>query len=301
MSWQDRQSFLGENSEAIMEQAVIGIAGLGGGGSHIVQQLAHIGIGNFVILDDDSFEDTNLNRVVGSIYNDIANASAKVDIARKLILGVNPSAKVTAHKCKWQEASDRLRACDIIVGGLDSVRAKADLEAFCRRLMIPYIDLGMDVHMDGENFLVSGQVFLSMPSMPCLRCFNIVNDKALEAEGRNYGAAGGKPQVVWSNGVLASTAVGQIVQLLTPWNKNLKPTICYEYDGNIGFIRPSERIKYIKSCCTHYSKEEYGDPLFDIRKFNDQRLEVKSKADIKPNMKISIWARFLRWLGVQGS
>jgi hypothetical protein len=37
-------------------------------------------------------------------------------------------------------------------------------------------------------------------------------------EAEKYGAAGSRPQVVWPNGVLASTAVGLAVQLLTPWH-----------------------------------------------------------------------------------
>jgi hypothetical protein len=49
----------------------------------------------------------------------------------------------------------------------------------------------------------------------CLRCMGIICDDVLERE--RYGAAGGRPQVVWPNGMLASAAVGIAVQLLTPW------------------------------------------------------------------------------------
>lgn len=52
---------------------------------------------------------------------------------------------------------------------------------------------------------------------PCLRCLGIVTEETLDEEGRNYGAAGGKPQVVWPNGLLASTAVGLFMPLVTPW------------------------------------------------------------------------------------
>ena len=48
----DRQSFLGVNSQSIIQSTKVGIVGLGGGGSHVVQQLAHIGFLNFVIFDN---------------------------------------------------------------------------------------------------------------------------------------------------------------------------------------------------------------------------------------------------------
>jgi tRNA A37 threonylcarbamoyladenosine dehydratase len=57
MSWLDRQGFLGAQSENVLAARRIGIAGLGGGGSHVAQQLAHVGIKSFVIADKDAMED----------------------------------------------------------------------------------------------------------------------------------------------------------------------------------------------------------------------------------------------------
>ena len=37
------QSFLGAEAGHVFESAIVGIVGLGGGGSHIAQQLAHVG------------------------------------------------------------------------------------------------------------------------------------------------------------------------------------------------------------------------------------------------------------------
>ena len=48
-----RQSFLGPGSEARIARCTVGVAGLGGGGSHIVQQLAHIGFKRYVDLHVD--------------------------------------------------------------------------------------------------------------------------------------------------------------------------------------------------------------------------------------------------------
>ena len=68
MTWLDRQSFLGVDSDARLAAATVGLVGLGGGNSHVVQQLAHLGLGGFVLLDDDIITLTNLNRLVGGSW-----------------------------------------------------------------------------------------------------------------------------------------------------------------------------------------------------------------------------------------
>src|SRR3546814_14551702 len=99
--------------------------------------------------------------------------------------------------------------------------------------------MGMDVHSVGDHYLVFGQVILSSPGELCLRCFGLVTDEALEAEGARYGDAGGRPQVVWPNGVLASTATGRLVQALPPWLSQPLERVCLEYDGNNPPVSPT--------------------------------------------------------------
>src|SRR5258707_11232362 len=68
-----RQSFLGPKSDETFKNCRVSIIGLGGGGSHVVQQLAHIGIGSFLLFDSDHVEDSNLNRLVAATQADIAS------------------------------------------------------------------------------------------------------------------------------------------------------------------------------------------------------------------------------------
>src|SRR6267143_583442 len=109
----NRQSFLGEASERIFATAKVGILGLGGGGSHVVQQLAHLGIRNFVICDPDKVEDTNLNRLVGATRQDVQNATLKVEVARRVIAGLHSDAHIVALSTRWQDNSESLKICDM--------------------------------------------------------------------------------------------------------------------------------------------------------------------------------------------
>jgi tRNA A37 threonylcarbamoyladenosine dehydratase len=119
-----RQSFLSSEAQNIIESIVVGIVGLGGGGSHIIQQLAHIGFKNFVLYDGDHIEESNLNRLVGSTVFDVEISSPKIDIARRVIRGLQPDSKITAYAKGWQEDSLQLRNCDLIFGCIDGFRQR---------------------------------------------------------------------------------------------------------------------------------------------------------------------------------
>ena len=127
----------------------------------------------------------------------------------------------------------------------------------------PLVGLGRDCW---TTFLVSGQVILSTPGAPCLRCCSFITDERLKEEAKRYGAAGSRPQVVWSNGVLASTAIGLLTQILTPWYPDPPAFVYLEYDGNKGTVSRSARMDALKECiCKHHPPDETGDPRFDIR------------------------------------
>ena len=295
MSRLDRQSFLGHDSAAVLDAATIGIVGLGGGGSHVVQQAAHMGIGGYVNVDPQAIDETNTNRLVGGTLADVYCKHVKLGIAKRLlrglnrllggtldyihcertktgiaerlIRGLNPDARVVSICDRWQESTGQLKTSDVIVGAVDSFAERDELERFARRYLIPYIDIGMDVHDLGESrFLVSGQVILSTPGAPCLRCCSFITDERLKEEAKRYGAAGSRPQVVWSNGVLASTAIGLLTQIFTPWYPDPPAFVYLEYDGNKGTVSRSARMDALKECiCKHHPPDETGDPRFDIR------------------------------------
>jgi molybdopterin-synthase adenylyltransferase len=267
MSRNDRQCFLGPDSDAVLWESTVGLIGLGGGGSHFVQQCAHIGIGGYVLCDPDIIEDTNTNRLVGGTNADVEQEMPKVSIAERTIRALQPNARIVPVRGSWQDATEHLKLCDVILGAPDSFKERDQLERFARRYLIPYIDVGMDVihRSDRNDYLISGQVILSVPGQPCLRCCNFITDERLAEEARQYGAAGGRPQVVWPNGVLASTAVGLMIRLLTPWSRFPAEFNYLEYDGNRSTVSPSFWVDMLKNkVCVHHPADETGDPLFDI-------------------------------------
>jgi hypothetical protein len=85
----------------------------------------------------------------------------------------------------------------------------------------------------------------------------------LAKEASNYGVAGGRPQVVWPNGALASTAVGILVNLFAPWGRGEQHSTYLEYDGNSHSVARSARLEGVpQNVCHHFSASEVGDPFW---------------------------------------
>jgi hypothetical protein len=259
-----RQGFLGEQSEAILATASVAVVGNCGGGSHVAQQLAHVGIANFVLIDPDVTEDVNLNRMIGSRPEDAKAARQKTSVLRRLIRSINPDAQVQTLDQKWQHCAEFLRSCDLVFGCIDGYANRGELEAYCRRFLLPYIDVGMDVTRLDSKYVISGQIITSLPGRACMRCMGFLTEELMAREAARYGDAGPRPQVVWPNGVLASIAVGIGVHLLLPWAE--EPVCPYlNYDGNRQQVTASSRLAHIDSSkCSHYPPHQVGDPLWTV-------------------------------------
>lgn len=261
----DRQGFLGANHVDVLASYRVAVVGVGGGGSHFAQQLAHIGIGTVCVFDSDYMTEHNQTREVGSVEKDIAEATLKVEIAERLMKGIRSSTKVIKVPYRWQDRADILRSCHVVFGCVDSFFDRAELEIACRRYMQPLIDIGMDVHAGAEGYSIAGQVILSMPGSLCMRCLGFITDGLLAKEASRYGVAGSRAQVIWPNGILASAAVGIFMQLVTPWHKKHSPIVYLEYDGNANTLLPSNRLKVVEGrICSHFISEGgVGDPFWD--------------------------------------
>lgn len=260
-----RQSFLGSHSERLFSSLKVGVVGLSGGGSHIVQQAAHIGFKKYVLSDPDIIDDeSNLNRVVGATLEDAKKKSPKFDVFSRLILNLHPDAEVGGGKYKWQELMAELKMCDVIFGCLDTVLGRRDLENFCRRYLIPYIDIGMGIETVQQPYAMFGQVQHSVPGYPCLLCNGFITEETLKKEANNYGQKTKRPQVVWPNGILASSAIAIAIDLITNWTGTSNTPDYLSYNGNDHSIVDHLMKSYRPSVCSHYPLLESG-PIAKIK------------------------------------
>jgi hypothetical protein len=110
---------------------------------------------------------------------------------------------------------------------------------------------------------MGGQVIASIPQYPCMWCYGYLTPDKLEEEEKNYGDTGLRPQVIWPNGILASTAIHIAMNLLTNWTGEAeRQTLYYEYNGNKGEINPHPRfIRERGRTCSHFPEKHAGDRM----------------------------------------
>jgi hypothetical protein len=226
-----------------------------------VQQLAHIGFQRYVLYDDDKVEESNLNRLIGAGSIDARAETPKLHIAKATIYRLHPNALVSAIASQWQRNPEPLRGCQIVFGCVDSYKGREELEIACRRYLMHYIDIGMDVH--GSDLPeMGGQVILSSPGGLCMRCMGFLTDENIAQEAALYKDAGGRPQVVWPNGVLASTAIGLAVDLATDWTHGRFTHAYLVYDGKSSTIKENLMLRNLRqTTCPHFPPNAIGDPI----------------------------------------
>ena len=119
---------LGEDAITKLKNCSVAVFGVGGVGSYTVEALARAGVGAIDLIDNDTFNVTNMNRQLYATHKTIGQY--KVDVARDRILDINPECKVTAHKMFYlPENADGLDLSqyDYIVDAIDTVAAKVEL------------------------------------------------------------------------------------------------------------------------------------------------------------------------------
>ena len=88
---------IGPESEVKLASASVAVIGLCGGGSHVVQQLAHMGVGRLVLIDHDVVEDVNLGRMVGSRPSDATSRVLKTRAMARMVRSIDPDISIQSH------------------------------------------------------------------------------------------------------------------------------------------------------------------------------------------------------------
>jgi molybdopterin/thiamine biosynthesis adenylyltransferase len=231
-----RQAALfGKDFNPMVRALRVGVIGCGGTGSAVVSLLTRLGIGFLALIDNDTIDITNLNRVHGSRVADVSTSLAKVDILAREIEAAGLGNHVVVRKA-WvgdPELRDLLRSCDVLFGCTDDHQGRLTLNRLAHYYGIPLIDVGLRMRSarNDTNYDMTGRVSTIRPGTPCLICLGVVNLQRAAAEGlrRNdpaeferrkaeaYVDGGGDPApaVVTFTTSIACAAVDELIQGLT--------------------------------------------------------------------------------------
>lgn len=130
---------IGKEAVEKLQNSKVAIFGIGGVGSFVVEGLVRAGVGNFILVDNDEVNITNLNRQIIATRNTIGKS--KVEVARDRILEINPNAKVVIYKEFFMPESQGIldNTVNYIVDAVDTVTAKIELVVRAKELNIPII------------------------------------------------------------------------------------------------------------------------------------------------------------------
>lgn len=123
---QARIARMGENTAAALSRASVGIAGLGGLGSHIAMALARMGVGRLVLADFDRVELTNLHRQQYTLSH---IGQWKTEAITEQLRAVDPYLLYEPHRVRVtpENLSFLFNGCQILCEALDSPEQKAML------------------------------------------------------------------------------------------------------------------------------------------------------------------------------
>ncbi len=141
---------LGEDLVPVLKEKTIAVIGLGGVGGTALEALVRTGFENFLIIDGDEVNLSNLNRQILYTKEDVGKK--KTESAKRRILAINPDAKVDMFSERLNEQNisvlDKYKI-DFIVDAIDDVKAKIEIAKFAFKNNLPLVtSLGMANRFD---------------------------------------------------------------------------------------------------------------------------------------------------------
>ncbi|WP_343230493.1 ThiF family adenylyltransferase [Salinigranum marinum] len=234
----------------------IAVVGLGGLGSVVATELARLGVCNFLLVDHDCVERSNLPRIYGAYEEDIGRP--KVDVVGDHLQRIDTGIEVITRRCRVQDLSvSELWSCRVLVGAVDSLGARLFLNEFAVRHLLTYVDGGTAIKTDGTDDRIAeerGLVQLVAPgATACFDCLGRRDAEQLRIEQlgdaelqeeiqRGYVDAdvrAPQPAIAPLNGVVASAITRTVTKVVT------------EYDHPADYLRFDGRSDELVSVTTH--------------------------------------------------
>lgn len=222
-----QMSFFGKEGQEKLAQCRVAVVGVGGLGSHVVQQLALLGVQRLVLIDSEELDETNRNRYVGARHDDPVPGTPKVDIGERLVRSLDPAIDVRkVHDTLVSgPAFEGIKNANHVFGCLDREGARLILNELCSAYSKRYLDLASEV-IPGDRPNYGGRVCVAWEGPGCIDCYDqldrgeartdLAGPADQEQQRQLYGIdledldrTG--PSVVSINGVVASLAVNEFM------------------------------------------------------------------------------------------
>ena len=132
-------SLVTKEEQEKFKNAKIAVIGCGGIGGQTIEMLARMGVGELVLVDEDSFDVSNLNRQTFATSDDIGQS--KSDVAARKVKSINPNVKVTNFNERVDAANIEkiIDESNIVVDALDNIITRVITTRLAKEKSIPFI------------------------------------------------------------------------------------------------------------------------------------------------------------------
>lgn len=180
----------GQDNQDVLARLNVGVVGTGSVGMIIVEALARTGIGRLTLLDVDSVETVNLDRLLHSTHADAEARRAKVELAAEAArrAATCPGFEVTAVQLSIVEPDGYALAadCDILFSCVDRPWPRQAMNMLAYTHLIPVVDGGVRADSTGGIFRgAEWRGHVAAPGRACLECIGQYDpaDVATERSG----------------------------------------------------------------------------------------------------------------------
>jgi molybdopterin/thiamine biosynthesis adenylyltransferase len=238
-----------EVGQARMGMATIALVGVGGAGSMVAEQIAHMGVGRVFICEADVVECVNLSRQSGAGPSNLGALKAEVTAASMRHANPGIDIVIVPERFPGIRSHVLLREVDLIVSCVDSAATRHEINKFSRRFLIPVIDVGATIRRTDDSIdLIAGHTARILPDGACLECEGLttvaLRERELNGRGVPYWEgddAIGAPQIMSVNGVLASLAVTEVLRLIAGLTEDRRSRH-WRYDALEGEVYAREPV-----------------------------------------------------------
>ena len=151
------EMLIGNEGMEKLNKAKVAVFGLGGVGSFVCEGLARSGVGNFVLVDFDNVDESNINRQLIANVNTIG--MYKVDLMKERILEINPNADVEVYREFYMADSESniiTQDLSYAVDCVDTIMAKIAVICKCDEIGVPVISsMGTGNKLDPSMFEIA--------------------------------------------------------------------------------------------------------------------------------------------------
>jgi proteasome lid subunit RPN8/RPN11 len=192
----DRQRAFGPGLRQAAEQIRVGLVGVGGLGMLALAQLARAGFRRFVLVDPDTVEVSNLNRLPSVTARDIGRF--KVLVGKRLVQQIARSLGDEAEVSVWKQDIYRSRAAQRVLGRCDLILAVTDNE-LSRTMALSlaleggreYLQAGSDIALgeDGSIIGLRAEVTGAETGRYCPICSGRLSPGQASIEARAYASS----------------------------------------------------------------------------------------------------------------